>query len=189
MQPGYGAAAAASAPLPEQSTQILADALIAKTSPPKPARRRRRDARAQRSGAGELPAQPTVILEGGTGAHALPAAPPGVLYSNPQAATMSAMPAVPPPSSGPLAPQRPSSSVILSETSPPYRHAARSSAVSGVRNPSTGSVMAPPPYAHGGRSTLWKDIAIGVGVAVAVVAGVLGARAMLSHGGARARWW
>ena len=39
--------------------------------------------------------------------------------------------------------------------------------------------MAPPPYAHGGRSTLWKDIAIGVGVAVAVVAGVLGARAHL----------
>jgi hypothetical protein len=42
--------------------------------------------------------------------------------------------------------------------------------------------MSPPPYAHGGgRSTLWKDIAIGVGVAVAVVAGVLGTRAMLGH--------
>src|SRR4051794_24730751 len=34
VQPGFGAQAAASAPLPEQSTQILADALIAKTSPP-----------------------------------------------------------------------------------------------------------------------------------------------------------
>src|SRR6185312_5434923 len=38
------------------------------------------------------------------------------------------------------------------------------------------------PYAHGARSTLWKDIAIGVGVAVAVVTGILGVRALLSHG-------
>ena len=184
VQPGFGTAAAASAPLPEQSTQILADALLAKTSPPKQAGAAGETNARSGPAPTELPAQATVILEGGTGAHALPAAtPPGVLYSNPQAATMSAMPAVPPPSSGPLS-LNPSSSVILSETSPPYGSAssARSSAISGVRNPSTGSVMSPPPYAHGGgRSTLWKDIAIGVGVAVAVVAGVLGTRALLGH--------
>jgi hypothetical protein len=51
-----------------------------------------------------------------------------------------------------------------------------------VRSLSTGSVVAPPPYAPAARSTLWKDIAIGVAVAVAVVAGVLGARALWGKG-------
>ncbi len=183
VQPGYGAAATPSAaPLPEQSTQILADALIAKTSPPKPAGAAG-ETQVRGAPPSELPAQPTVILEGGTGSHPLPNVPPGgVLQSNPYAATMSAMPAVPPPNSGPLSLSP--ASVIVAETSPPYGSpsTARSSAISGVRNPSTGSVVKPPPYAHAGRSTLWKDIAIGVGVAVAVVAGVLGARAMWSRG-------
>jgi serine/threonine protein kinase len=176
VQPGYGAPGAA--PLPEQSTQILADALLAKTSPAPAGAAGETQVRG--GGASELPAQPTVILEGGTGSHALP--PGGVLYSNPEAATVSAMPAASAPSSGPLA-LGPSSTVILSE-SPPYGSTAgqRSSAVSGVRNPSTGAVLAPPPYALAGRSTLWKDIAIGVGVAFTVVAGVLGARAIWSHG-------
>ncbi|HEX9105509.1 MAG TPA: protein kinase [Polyangia bacterium] len=180
VQAGY-AAPAPTAPLPEQSTQILADALIAKTSPQKSG-----GAAGETQGRGaapdELPAQPTVILDGGTGSHALPSAG-GVVHSNPYAATMSAMQAVPPPTSGPLA-LDPSSSVIVAETSPPYGSpaSARSSAISGVRNPSTGSVVKPPPYTHAARSTLWKDIAIGVGVAVAVVAGVLGARAVWSRG-------
>ncbi|HEX6837700.1 MAG TPA: protein kinase [Polyangia bacterium] len=180
VQPGYGAPASPT-PLPEQSTQILADALIAKTSPK--AAGAAGETQVRGAGPDELPAQPTVILEGGTGSHQLPSMPGGVVQSNPYAATMSAMAAVPPPSSGPLS-LNPSSSVIVAETSPPYGSpsSARSSAISGVRNPSTGSVVKPPPYAHGGRSTLWKDIAIGVGVAVAVVAGVLGARAMWSHG-------
>ncbi|HWE29031.1 MAG TPA: protein kinase, partial [Polyangia bacterium] len=185
IQPGYGAASPATAPLPEQSTQILADSLIAKTSPAPKSAGAAGETLA-RSGAAptELPAQATVILDGGTGSHAMPpATPPGVVYSNPQAATVSAMPIVAAPSSGPLS-LNPSASVILSDTSPPYGSPSspRSSATSGVRNPSTGSVVKPPPYAHGGRSTLWKDIAIGVGVAVAVVAGVLGARAMWSRG-------
>ncbi len=175
VSPGYGQPPPASAPLPEQSTQILADALLSKTAPPLPKSGTTQSRDAVR-GPAELPAQPTVILEGGTGSHLLP--PAGVLYSNPMAPTMSAMPVVPPPTSGPLAGfnSGPSSSVILSEPSPPY---------GSVRTPSTGSVISPPPYAHGhgSRSTLWKDIAIGVGVAVAVVAGVLGARALWSHGG------
>ncbi|MCU1279516.1 MAG: serine/threonine protein kinase, partial [bacterium] len=186
VQPGYGAQAPSTAPLPEQSTQILADALIAKTSPQKS-----QGAAGETHGRGgaaptELPAQPTVILDGGTGSTQLPnmIAPPGFAHASPHAPTMSAMPAVPPPTSGPLASPGPSSTVILGETSPPYGSAqgSRSSAISGVRNPPTGSVVSPPPYAHAGRSTLWKDIAIGVGVAVAVVAGVLGARAMWSRG-------
>ncbi len=180
VQPGFATVAAA--PLPDQSTQILADALIAKTSSaPKTAGAAGETQVHGGAAPNELPAQPTVILEGGTGSHALPAAG-GVLYSNPHAPTVSAMPAVPAPTSGPLA-LGPSASVILAETSPPYGSTSqRSPAISGVRSPSTGSVLAPPPYAHGARSTLWKDIAIGVGVAVAVVAGVLGARAIWSHG-------
>ncbi|HEY1587835.1 MAG TPA: protein kinase, partial [Polyangia bacterium] len=155
VSPGYGQAPASSAPLPEQSTQILADALLSKTSPPLPKLAGAAGTTQSRDavrGPAELPAQPTVILEGGTGSHLLP--PAGVLYSNPMAPTMSAMPAVPPPTSGPLAGYNPSPSVILSEPSPPY---------GSMRTPSTGSVIAPPPYAHGhgSRSTLWKDIAIG----------------------------
>jgi len=175
VSPGFGQPPAPT-PLPEQSTQILADALMAKTSPPKSASAAG-EARGRSGTPTELPAQPTVILEGGTGSHQLPnvGVPGGVPHSNPYAATMSAMPVVPPPSSGPLS-LNPSSSVIVAETSPPY------GSPSTARG-STGSVVSPPPYAHGGRSTLWKDIAIGVGVAVAVVAGVLGARAMWSHGG------
>jgi hypothetical protein len=178
VSPGFGQPPAPT-PLPEQSTQILADALISKTSPPKSASAAGESL--ARSGAGpmDLPAQSTVILEGGTGSHALPSVgvPVGVAHSHPQAATMSAMPIVAPPSSGPLS-LNPSSSVIVADTSPPYGSSTGSTA-----RGSTGSVVSPPPYAHGGRSTLWKDIAIGVGVAVAVVLGVLGARAMWSRGG------
>ena len=98
VSPGYGAPppSPSSAPLPEQSTQILADALIAKTSPPKSSNAagvtQSRDAVPA-----ELPAQPTVILEGGTGS---PSCRAGMLYSNPMAATVSAMQAVPPPTVG-----------------------------------------------------------------------------------------
>src|SRR5207245_406734 len=121
---------AGAAPLPEQSTQILADALLAKTSP---------QAAGETNGRGavptELPAQPTVILEGGTGSTALPAIPP---TASPYAPTMSAMNAVPPPTSGPLAAVvGASASVILGDTnpSPPYgsQQVLRSAGVSGVR--------------------------------------------------------
>ncbi|MCU1277798.1 MAG: serine/threonine protein kinase, partial [bacterium] len=187
VQPGYATQGSSSAPLPEQSTQILADALLAKTSPPANSAGAAGETHGHGRAPTELPAQPTVILEGGTGATQLPqvTAPPGFHHAGPQAPTMSAMPVVPPPTTGPLA-VGPSSTVILGETSPPYGSAGgqglRSSAVSGVRNPTTGSVVAPPPYALAGRSTLWKDIAIGVGVAIAVVVGVLGARAMWLRG-------
>ncbi|MGZ3440931.1 MAG: PEGA domain-containing protein, partial [Polyangia bacterium] len=180
VQPGYGAQPASAAPLPEQSTQILADALIAKTSGPPKSLGAHGETSGRSPSQTELPAQPTVILDGGTGSTQLPqmSAPPGFAHAGPHAPTMSAMPIVPPPTSGPLAAQGPSSTVILGETSPPYGSSHRGE---GVRNPSTGSVVAPPPYALAGRSTLWKDIAIGVGVAVAVVAGVLGARALWSR--------
>lgn len=46
----------------------------------------------------------------------------------------------------------------------------------------TGQVSAPLPYAPAARSTLWKDILIGVGVAAALVGGVLGVRAYLGKG-------
>jgi hypothetical protein len=45
----------------------------------------------------------------------------------------------------------------------------------------TGQVSSPLPYAPA-RSTLWKDILIGVGVAAALVGGVLGVRAYLGKG-------
>jgi serine/threonine protein kinase len=166
--PSFGAPAAA-APLPEQSTQILADNLIAKTSAPKPAA----GETSSRAAVSELPAQPTVILEGGTGSTQLP----NPMHSSPQAQTLLAQPA-------PVLPaghhNGASSSVILSDAMPRMTPPGGS----GLRSPATGSVVSPPPYAHGGapRSTLWKDIAIGVGVAVAVVAGVLGARAMWTRG-------
>ena len=172
-QPSF--AAGATPPLPEQSTQILADALLAKTAP-KPA-----NAAGEtnaRPAPHELPAQPTVILEGGTGATTLP--PVGALHSSPQALTLLGQPAPLLASNGTSSP-----SVILANGA--GGSASLGSHVSGVRNPPTGSVIAPPPYAHGhapsARSTLWKDIAIGVGVAVAVVAGVLGARALWSRSG------
>ena len=68
---------------------------------------------------------------------------------------------------------QPASSVILSgglQAQPPM--------LSGIRTPSTGNVVSPLPYTHGHRSTLWKDIGIGIGVAIAVVGGVLGMRAL-----------
>ena len=179
VSPGYGQAPAPT-PLPEQSTQILADALISKTSPPKSASAAGESLARGSAGPTDLPAQSTVILEGGTGLHQLPnvSAPGGVPHSNPYAATMSAMPVVPAPTSGPLSLNPPSSVIVADTSSPPY-----GSPSTARSNPSTGSVVSPPPYAHGGgRSTLWKDIAIGVGVAVAVVMGVLGARAMWSRG-------
>jgi len=184
VSPGFASGAPGATPLPEQSTQILADALIAKTSPPKSSDAAGVTQTRDAAGPTELPAQPTVILEGGTGSHMLP--PPGMVQSSPFAPTMSAMQAVPPPTSGPLAPMNgnggPSSTVILSDASPSPPYGSMRSPPAGTRNPSTGSVIAPPPYAHGARSTLWKDIAIGVGVAVAVVTGILGVRALLSHG-------
>ncbi len=48
--------------------------------------------------------------------------------------------------------------------------------------PGTGRVVSPLPYAPI-RSTLWKDIFIGVAVAAALVGGVLGVRAYLNKGG------
>jgi serine/threonine protein kinase len=170
---------AAAAPLADQSTAILAEALIAKTSPSPKSMGAAGETRS-RSGApaNELPAQPTVILEGGTGATSLPSAgAAGAVRATPQANTLMGLPAVPAASSGP---NGGSTTVILSEMP---QAPARPAFPTGVRTPSTGNVKAPLPYAHthapsAPRSTLWKDIAIGVGVAVAVVAGVLGARAV-----------
>src|SRR5439155_22974673 len=67
-QPSFGVMTAA--PLPEQSTQILADNLLAKTAP-----QPQTGAAGETSGraaSAELPAQPTVILDGGTGSTQLP---------------------------------------------------------------------------------------------------------------------
>ncbi|MDB4966636.1 MAG: serine/threonine protein kinase [Myxococcales bacterium] len=168
-QPSFGAPAAAS-PLPEQSTQILADNLLAKTTPPKPTAG---ETTGRAATATELPAQPTVILDGGTGATQLPSAG---MYSSPQAQTLLAQPA-------PVLPagyNGQAANVILSDG---LGGRMTPTGGSGVRSPSTGNVVSPPPYAHGpAGSTLWKDIAIGVGVAVAVVAAVLGARAIWTRG-------
>jgi serine/threonine protein kinase len=125
---------------------------------------------------GELPQLSTVILEGGTGATQMPAAVHGAVVAGPNAKTMLEAPApvIPPQrQNGTATP----STVILSGQMAPQPKVD----VSGLRTPATGSVLAPPPYAHGHRSTLWKDIAIGIGVAVAVVGGVLGIRALLTR--------
>jgi serine/threonine protein kinase len=53
--------------------------------------------------------------------------------------------------------------------------------VSPTPTPRTGQVVSPLPYAPA-RSTLWKDILIGVGVAAALVGGVLGVRAYMGKG-------
>ncbi len=161
------------APLQEESTQILADQLLARTSPSPTA-----GETLARPAMAELPAQPTVILEGGTGSQQLPPVvhAPGGLYASPQAATLMAMPAPVLPTNG-------------SQSGPVHVGAAGSGPTNGTsswRTPAnvrqtTGNVVAPPPYAPASRSTLWKDIAIGVGVAVAVVTAVLGARALLTR--------
>src|SRR5207249_4678811 len=100
-------------PLNELSTQILPDGTGGNAAAASPA--------------AALTAQPTVILEGGTGSTTTP-------------------------SRGSTPMNGSSSSVILSDGA-----GARASGLSGVRAISTGSVLAPPPYAHGHRSTLWKD--------------------------------
>src|SRR5262249_43757771 len=103
----------------------------------------------------DLPTQPTVILEVGTPATVMPT--PGYDAAN---GTNGAL------------------------------HAAALADGAGMRiptgvRPPTGRVVSPPPYTHThvvpGRSTLWKDVAIGIAVAVFVVASVLGARALLTR--------
>jgi serine/threonine protein kinase len=165
--------------LPTQPTQILADANGAKPPPLDHVSGETSARPSSVPSVTELPQMSTVILDGGTGSTQLP--PPGAqgpMLAGPNAKTMLEQPApvipIPPPqkqngANSPL-------SVILSgalQQAAPVAPA--------PRIPSTGSVVAPPPYAHGHRSTLWKDIAIGIGVAVAVVGGVLGLRALFTR--------
>jgi hypothetical protein len=174
-QPSFAAAAAASgAPLPEQSTQILPDN-VATAPVPKLA-----GETIGRPAAPELPAQPTVILEGGTSATSLPAMSAAV-FSSPAAQTLMADP-----SSGSM----PAVALGTNGNGAALRPPSLSMVVNGVRTPTgvrpvTGRVVAPPPYAHTHagppRSTLWKDVAIGIVVAVFVVASVLGVRALLTR--------
>ena len=109
-------------------------------------------------GTSDLPAQPTVILMDGSPAPV---------------------------------PQRPSYAPTLLDAPPPVVPV---SSQLGARPPTgqvgvpvrrgeTSHVATPLPYAP--RSTLWKDIFIGIGVAAAVVAGVLGVRAVLQQKTAR----
>ena len=164
-QPQFTAITANGAGLPELQTQILADGTPRPPALPTSAGAAG-ETQARPAQPDELPAQPTVILEGGTGSTALPP--------------------IPPPSPGPS-----STVIVAGAASVPSPSGVRASlaaltgshaiAMGGVRTPSTGNVVAPPPYAPAQRSTLWKDIAIGIGVAVAVVGGVLGARAMFSR--------
>ncbi|MFI5289569.1 MAG: PEGA domain-containing protein, partial [Polyangia bacterium] len=143
-----GVASPQAAALPEQKTQILSDQ--AGISVPAAVN--------GRSGASvhadELPAQSTVILEGGMAAVQV-----GPLRAGPQAATLMAQPA-------PILPVRAQMPA----------HPATGSHLT----PGTGQV-GPLPYAPA-RSTLWKDILIGVGVAAALVLAVLGVRALVGHG-------
>jgi hypothetical protein len=159
-------------PLPGESTQILADQLLARSSPLPTA-----GETLARPASAELPAQPTVILEGGTGAAQMPPLvySSGVLHSTPQAATLQAMPApvLAAPNGG-----HHSSPLQLNAGTPANGASSWRTPAGGVRQ-TTGNVQPPPPYAPASRSTLWKDIAIGVAVAIAVVTGVLGVRSLL----------
>ena len=154
-EPGAFAAMAAAvggAPLPEQKTAILADNATAHVATRRPLNG------SHPTEAGELPAQPTVILGDSSGV--VPPEHAAVLRSGPQSSTLMAQPApVLPPMNGavgaPIAAHR------------------------------TGQVVAPLPYAPAQRSTLWKDILIGVAVAAALVGGVLGVRAALSRSAAK----
>ena len=133
----------------------------------------------------ELPAQPTVILEaarGGTRCRAW--TPPGPRSLESDAATMSAMPAVPPPIVG-AAVASSSSSVIVSEMSPPYGsaplgaqlgHLGRAQSVDGLGGQ-------PPPYAHGAGARRCGRTSPSASASPSRSSpAVLGARALLAHG-------
>ena len=136
--------ASLAAPLQEQKTQILGDSpnAVAPRMPPPVT------APSMSSANGELPAQPTVILDNGPAPMAASNGP----RSGPEARTL-------------LPGDLPSAAMVGIAVTP---HG-------------TGQVSAPLPYAPA-RSTLWKDILIGVGVAAALVGGVLGVRAYMGKG-------
>jgi eukaryotic-like serine/threonine-protein kinase len=160
--PGFApdpAAGGAGAELPAQSTMILSSS----------------------SAAAELPAQSTVILDGSRQTQ-LPQVPKiGSQMSTMLQETPAAVLAV-------LANQQ-QPSVMVQPMSPPVAQPLplggqpylplQSSGTGQVSMPVGQVVPAPPMPSRGG---LWKDVLIGVGVAVAVVAGVLGGRAFFMRG-------
>jgi serine/threonine protein kinase len=162
-------------------------------------------------GGGELPAQSTMILGGGAPAPQaeLPAQSTQILDQSRQ----TQLPAMPKPGSqAKLAPQ---ASTLMAETpaavlqvlalqqqqqqqqqqQPPSVLIQPMSMpiAAPLMVPNTGQVNLPltpegqvePARPLPARSGLWKDVSIGVGVAVVVVAGVLGGRAILQHVGAK----
>src|SRR5262249_25954130 len=143
------------APLQAQSTQIIGGEQRA--SLPELAAL---DAKRQAAAAGEKPlqAESTVIFDSATGSRPMP-------QVGPQASTMLAMPA-------PVLPQP-------TGTPAPGPVEGAAAPAPPIATPvGAGQLVAPE---EGERSTLWKDIVIGIGVAAAVVAGIFGVRAYMSR--------
>jgi eukaryotic-like serine/threonine-protein kinase len=160
------AAAPTPAPLTEQKTAILDGAVHPIVPPPKVSG----VVSVQNgSAATDMRSESTVILQDGSSSGPkgppVPSAPNVVVQKvGAEAKTM-------------MGGQAP---VIIAPQTPP------SGTVQGfVPNPGTGQVHAPLPYAPAVRSTLWKDILIGVLVAVALVGGALGVRAYFAKGPAK----
>ncbi len=153
---GHAMLPPALAPLAEQSTAILDSALHAV-----PAKTSGVMQSVGAAGPGDLRAESTVILQDGSGSG--PKGPPVVVAKvAPEAKTLLGGPA-------PV--------IVMPQTTPPS-----GTVQNHVANPGTGQVYAPLPYAPAARSTLWKDILIGVLVAVALVGGALGVRAYFAKG-------
>jgi serine/threonine protein kinase len=146
---------------------------------------------AQNGVAAELPAQSTMILSSSNPQVELPAQSTRILDNSKQ----TQMPKVGPQASTMMAEtpaavlqvlqnqQQPS--VMVQQYSPPVSVPVPQ--ILGGMPAGTGQVMmpnqtAPSPVLPAAKSGLWKDVLIGVGVAVVVVAGVLGGRALFSRG-------
>jgi len=161
-------------PLPNQSTQILG------ANHPLPGMTAAAGGRPSPAPAGDLPSQSTVILDSGV----VPIVPPsGPLRTTSEAKTMleAQAPVIVPPR---MTQQQSHSSPVIVSSQLAHPQTPPHGVMAGHLTPGTGRVVAPLPYAPA-RSTLWKDILIGVGVAAALVGGVLGARAFLGKSSAK----
>jgi hypothetical protein len=150
-------AAAQPSPLAEQKTAILDGAVHPVIVPPP----KTSGVVSVQPQPGDMKSESTVILQDGSGS-----GPKGPFSSS--VVVAKAQPETPTLMAGVIAP------VI-----PPHAQPQQQSSVPSHITPhGTGQVHAPLPYAPA-RSTLWKDVLIGVAVAVALVGGALGVRATM----------